>query len=215
MAEKDNDSKRKIIDITVNLIKNQGFDNVTISQICEACQISKNTFYYYFTSKEQLLLLAMHIPNDIYSDNLASILTAENNFEQFWKFKELLLDHITDFGIDIIKKIVLSEVNQESIQIKHSTNDREMFKIEQAIISKAQQSGEIRNSCDAEMLLPTSNAVFFGTITFWCMHDNYKKFEQNNMKTLMRFNMENLFDLREDLRKTTKSDFNQFKKINN
>ena len=68
------DRKRAIFDVAVGLIRQAGYDKVTVKDICEAAGISNGSFFYYFKTKEDLLgmylgevydeYLAEHMPPD-------------------------------------------------------------------------------------------------------------------------------------------------------
>lgn len=45
-----------IYDKSVELFEQKGFDNIKVSDICRAADISVGTFYYYFPSKESIFL---------------------------------------------------------------------------------------------------------------------------------------------------------------
>ena len=49
------DTKQIIIDMAFTLFKENGYDATTINDICDACQITKTTFYRYLDSKEDIL----------------------------------------------------------------------------------------------------------------------------------------------------------------
>ena len=46
------DKKTEILNKALELFKEKGYDNVTVNEIASASNISKNTFYYYYESKE-------------------------------------------------------------------------------------------------------------------------------------------------------------------
>jgi len=48
-------TKVKVFDTAIELIKEKGYDNVTISQICEKAGIAKGTFYVHYKSKEDII----------------------------------------------------------------------------------------------------------------------------------------------------------------
>ena len=50
------ETHKKVTDTAMKLVKEHGYDRVTISQICEACGVAKGTFYSYFTSKKDILI---------------------------------------------------------------------------------------------------------------------------------------------------------------
>ncbi len=47
--------KRKIVEVTLNLIKELGYDQVTMEGIAKACNITKRTLYKYYPVKEAIL----------------------------------------------------------------------------------------------------------------------------------------------------------------
>ena len=48
--------KDKITEASIQLFEKKGFSETSVQDICDALGVSKGTFYYYFTSKEELLL---------------------------------------------------------------------------------------------------------------------------------------------------------------
>ena len=52
---KDN-KKNEIREIALNLFRNHTYDSVSVNRIAKEAGISKNTFYYYFSSKEELIM---------------------------------------------------------------------------------------------------------------------------------------------------------------
>lgn len=52
------DAKEKIEEALWELLKHQGFDNITVSMICKRAQVSRPTFYAYFADKYDLVTVA-------------------------------------------------------------------------------------------------------------------------------------------------------------
>ena len=49
-------NKETITEVALDLFLKEGFNNVTVNQICEHCDITKPTFYKYVNSKDDLIL---------------------------------------------------------------------------------------------------------------------------------------------------------------
>lgn len=47
--------KEKITEVSVQLFEKKGFSDTSVQDICDALGVTKGTFYYYFSSKEELL----------------------------------------------------------------------------------------------------------------------------------------------------------------
>lgn len=48
-------TKTKVFETAIELIKERGYDSVTISQICEKAGVAKGTFYVHYKSKEDII----------------------------------------------------------------------------------------------------------------------------------------------------------------
>ena len=49
-------TKERILDVAINLFAQKGFDAVSMREIAEAAGIKKATLYYYFTTKDEILV---------------------------------------------------------------------------------------------------------------------------------------------------------------
>ncbi|MBD5639338.1 TetR/AcrR family transcriptional regulator [Clostridium botulinum] len=88
-------TKNKIFETAIELIKEKGYNNVTISQICDKAGVAKGTFYVHYKSKEDI------IKESYYSDMSQFIL------EQY----EKLISKDKNMSIkDKIKKFLISEL---------------------------------------------------------------------------------------------------------
>lgn len=196
MSTKASESKQRIRSIALDLIKEEGYDSVTINDICTAANISKNTFYYHFKSKEDLLVQYDDIPNFIMTGNLASVLMEETSIEQFWKLMEPMLDSIADQGPEITKYVLYAFSKQKIQAFTTSKFFQDISTVMVTILEKAQSSGEIRNTSDPALLLATAGTQFIGTVSAWSTtNGNF------DLKDAYRLTIEVCFDVKPELRK--------------
>ncbi len=199
MSTKAGESKQRILLTALDLIKEKGYDAVTINDICAAANISKNTFYYYFKSKEDLMFQSYTIPRVEIISNLASILMEENNIEQFWKLIEPTLDFIVESGTEITKHMIYALTDQK-IQPFNISNFQQNRTIGVKIIERAQKSGEICNSSDPLLLFNIMQAQITGIVLFWCTKNG-----EFDFKNAYRLAMEVCFDVKPELRKASRN----------
>lgn len=64
--------KDKIIEESIKLFERKGFSATSIQDIVDAIGVTKGTFYYYYPSKEQLLM-------DIHNDYITTLLKRQNS----------------------------------------------------------------------------------------------------------------------------------------
>src|SRR5690625_5195889 len=72
--------KRKLTKKSIELFERKGFTQTSIQDIVDELQVTKGTFYYYFSSKEQLLM-------DIHLDYITNLLKSQ---EQIIENKTML-----------------------------------------------------------------------------------------------------------------------------
>lgn len=169
MPQKDNDTKCKIVAKSLELIKRNGYDNVTLNDICSAAEISKHTFYYYFSSKEDILLRFYEIPRGLSASKLTSILSAENNVEQFWQLLVPMIDFFVESGPEIMRRVLIANIMRDIGTFNTSRGKSDLSKAQVAILKKAQESGEIRNSSEPFALLHASMILSMGCTAKWCI----------------------------------------------
>lgn len=88
-------TKNKLFETAIELIKEKGYDSVTISQICEKAGVAKGTFYVHYKSKEDI------IKESYYSDMSQFVL----------KQYQSLISHDKNMSIkDKIEKFLISEL---------------------------------------------------------------------------------------------------------
>lgn len=133
-----NDTALKIIDSFHRLILEEDYKRLTVSEICEAAQVSRKTFYKYFKDKndivEQILIKDILIPmnklRELYINmDLPTGMILEWQYHQFYNerkfykrisaftgqnsFYEFILNHMSLIISDKLKPLHLPEVEHE------------------------------------------------------------------------------------------------------
>ncbi len=199
MKRPENETKRKIIDVAVKMIKDEGYDKVTINDICRAAGVSKHTLYYYFKSKEEILNSYGEVPLGVRHFEIERLVTAENSFEKFFLTFSSLIDFFSEMGPELAKKTMGAK---SEFKVKYfgdmSQDPRESFKqLQVSLIEQARKEGSIRNNSDAEALYYCVTSVVTGMIHFWVR--NSGKFD---IKDNVRYLLEIVLDVPENLRKS-------------
>jgi TetR/AcrR family transcriptional regulator, fatty acid metabolism regulator protein len=173
----DNSTKIKIRAKAIELFKERDFDSVTINDICEACGISKHTFYYYFASKEGLLKTVMSLPEQLSSDETAKLILIDSPYEQYRELLKKRVRHFENCGKDIVKKILVARltVSFDQQKEKEDCDDGKPFLGMQInLIKKAQERGEILNDSDPKNLVQAAFCLLIGISQVWATHPGTK-----------------------------------------
>lgn len=187
-------STRDLIIKTANqLFLEKGYQNVTVVDICKACNISKTTFYYHLKSKEDIILSFYDAVTHNISQHLLSILSMDNYWEQLMVCFESLVEEAYKYGTDFFSQMMISNLKKD--YGSYDLRD-ELTKIAVSIIEKGQKSGQIRNRSNAETLYIASAYAFLGQEVTWCIKKG--KF---NWRIEMRKALENIYDVAPEYRK--------------
>jgi AcrR family transcriptional regulator len=146
--------KHKIVEQSIQLFQSKGFSETSIQDIVDALGVTKGTFYYYFDSKEQLLM-------DIHSKYIDELLMKQQEImadpnknckTKLFENMELLIKQIKTHGHQA--RVFFREMrnlNEDNLTV--IKKKREEFRLNlQKIIESGMESGEFRKDLRADMV---------------------------------------------------------------
>lgn len=84
--------RRMILDAARDLVRQNGFAGTTTRQIAERCELSEATLFFYFSSKDEILISLLGEACDFWARGLEAIIGAESPPEKklaaVWRFFE-------------------------------------------------------------------------------------------------------------------------------
>ena len=155
-------TKRAIMLSLLKLLKQKSVDKVTVKDICDECEINRNTFYYYFKDKKEILEAGMKryfsVMKEESEDDVERVTSLREFIDLVIKNKEASADASQKaFGCFILEvlffQLVLevASIFPEFRERIYTISKRRLANWEQ-IILKAKQSGEIRETLDTSVL---------------------------------------------------------------
>ncbi|MCK9349357.1 MAG: TetR/AcrR family transcriptional regulator [Sphaerochaeta sp.] len=164
-GERGMDMKAQIIAKGNELFKDKGYEKVTVNDICEACGITKTTFYYHLKSKQDILLQSY----DIIVDNLTPMLRQMLHLPSCWEQIKHLFDYlITQFialGPELNSQLLIVNLQRKDRAL-HLRKHLEEIAID--IISMGQERGQFHNSNEPKVLYEAAAYMFTGYEYMWC-----------------------------------------------
>jgi len=183
----------------LEMFREKGYDNVTIQDICEACGITKPTFYHYISAKEDLIV-------DVYTNIIQDMLMEtyelfelKSSYAQLTLIFVRLIRKTKEFGWDFFGKLINANLNENRHSFALNENLR---KVAESIIRNAQESGEIQNTNDPAQIYRAIAFVFMGVEVNWCIARGDFPFEK-----VFFTNMNAVTMVRDDLKDTWKEYF--------
>jgi TetR/AcrR family transcriptional regulator, fatty acid metabolism regulator protein len=158
-------TKNKIYKTAVEMMQKKDFDDITIENISKKAGVSVGSFYYYFKSKNDILMDIFH-QADVYFDlHIGDKFDSKTSVEQILVFFKLYAQYSNHTNIDFTKKLYNTE-NKAFIN-----RNRRLYQILLSIIKKGQENGEFINTMSdqdiADYLFITARGIVFD----WCLHE--------------------------------------------
>lgn len=159
---------RKTIEAAaLELFHKQGYDAVKVQDICDACGITKPTFYHYVPSKDDILLRYYEEGVEAVEAHVAGTDPA-GPVSQLLGAYYALMDECERMGPDILSRILSSNLQED-----HGSYDTRPTITEpmEAIIRSGQESGAIGNGGDVHQIYLSTAYLFEGIQFMWCLKD--------------------------------------------
>lgn len=139
-------TKDRIRECALELFKTNGYDNVTVMQICEAAGVSKRTFYYHFDSKDQIIDGITAYVGSQAKEILSSVAELRSNTEILWSLMSLYIASSEKYGPEIISQTFINVLQGKDKQ--DFPEDRYLYNTAERIIENAKRAGELGNNSD-------------------------------------------------------------------
>lgn len=170
-----------IVETSLKLFMENGYDTVSVMDICEACDITKPTFYKYAASKGDLLRFYFNrIPSTLDEDWDNPAVTG-SEWESIKGGLTSFLDHFMEYGLDLCTQLYIQNIqtSQDTFEIPDEFQDQ----LEDLIL-KAQHKGQVLNSSSAHELVRLSIALLLGYCGYWILFNGQKDAKAEFTKAL-------------------------------
>lgn len=159
---------QRLLNVIYDLMGQKNYHDITIDEICENAGIAKGTFYYYFKSKQEILLHLCRKANDDIVSELA--------FDESKSARELF-DHYIDIISSATVRITSSVHARMLIALMTSGSSESVqesnpqFEYVRKILRHGQTRGEISARVNIDNLNQMITASIQGLIVFWTIDD--------------------------------------------
>ena len=165
------DTKQKLIDTTVALIKKYGADTITVRNVCEEAGLSIGTFYHHFQNKDDLL---MYFVRETSFDSFVLGTPPEDIAGRVCELYMHLIDRYLALGEEFMKsfyttgnKALSAYMGQENGCFADGTV---MARCERELL-EAQEQGFIKKDANAHILSMDICTIVKGCVFEWALDD--------------------------------------------
>ncbi len=165
MADSNSKLSKSIIEAAVRLFKKNGFESVSVNDVCVEAGIARSSFYRVFSGKREIISTILEDARSIQNVIVDDLLDAENDFERMWVLCERNLAIVTDFGPELTGSLLSLELS-EPIGIVDILHGMDAWLIK--LTRNAQKAGIILNPEPPEVLAPMVTDLMYQVAYDWC-----------------------------------------------
>ena len=161
----ENDKKKEIRKKAVALFQKNGYEKVTVNDIAKASGISKNTFYYYFDSKESIIL-DLFIPGTSLPERLmVEVLHKDTAYEQLSLIYEKAASYFSRLGKEIMKTALKLDLSKDMLSRK--PEKPLIYEMTESLYQKAQEEGSVRTDISIHEMIHVTCIALMGCVQIW------------------------------------------------
>lgn len=160
--------QEEIITKSLALFYEKGFEKVSVLDICQACHITKPTFYKYIDSKEELLRYHYRGTAEELYELLRSLEPELNYYRLIELGMTFTLSKSVKMGPKLYGQYMILNFKAHTLTARYNSPARDSTI---RAIEKAQQLGQIKNKSDPAKLYTAGRNIGLGYALKWCMDE--------------------------------------------
>lgn len=157
--------KENIAKCAIELFKSEGYDSVSVNEICEKANVSRSVFYTMFKGKRGILDYVVSKPQQNDDEGFRRFADAENDFERIWQLFERFIFIALDFGPKLTSRLFIMQF--ESPQgIRHAVHA--LDDLFATLAKNCAKSGIIETEEPPELLSRIATDLIIHELYVWC-----------------------------------------------
>ena len=159
--------KENIAKCAIELFKSEGYDSVSVNEICEKANVSRSVFYTMFKGKRGILDYVVSKPQQNDDEGFRRFADAENDFERIWQlFERFIFIFIAlDFGPKLTSRLFIMQFEspQGIRDAVHALDD--LFA---TLAKNCAKNGIIETEEPPELLSRIATDLIIHELYVWC-----------------------------------------------
>lgn len=161
--------KSKIVSAAWKLFHDKGYDHTTVDDIIEVSGTSKGSFYYYFSTKDQLLSTLSTVLDGYYEEIYAEMEPELDSFEKLLYLNYQIHSMIEErISIELIASLYSTQLIAKG-QRHLLDRNRVYYKLISRIVEEGQKMGRIRQDKSIEEITKYYSLCERALISDWCL----------------------------------------------
>lgn len=183
--KKSKETKEKIFRAAKEILQKEGYENLSIKNICESAGVSNGSFYHHFKTKDDLLSYYIEDQPSINPDLLAIPRDADEAKATIVQVYLNYVNYCKELGVEFIA----GYYNPRNQALNPTSRTERPYPIVtvQNYLKKAVAAGAIRLTCDIEDIVTDIRMIVIGNAFEWAMRNGKVDFAGNMERSLTNY----------------------------
>lgn len=182
---KSKETKSRIFKAAKNILQEQGYERLSIKNICDEAGVSNGSFYHHFKTKDDLLSYYIEEQPSINPDLLDS---PENSDEAKIAIIHVYLNYAKyarELGVEFISNYYVPKNQALNPEIR-TERPYPIVTVEN-YLRKAMDAGTVVPKIPLEEILTDIRMLIIGNVFEWCLHGGETDFEGNIRRSFTKY----------------------------
>lgn len=182
---KSKETKSRIFKAAKNILQEQGYERLSIKNICDEAGVSNGSFYHHFKTKDDLLSYYIEEQPSINPDLLDS---PENSDEAKIAIIHVYLNYAKyarELGVEFISNYYIPKNQALNPEIR-TERPYPIVTVEN-YLRKAMDAGTVVPKIPLEEILTDIRMLIIGNVFEWCLHGGETDFEGNIRRSFTKY----------------------------
>lgn len=161
--------KARIVSAAWQMFYDKGYDQTTVDDIIELSGTSKGSFYYYFSTKDELLSTLSAVLDDYYEELSVDMDQEMNNYDKLmylnYKIHTMMEEKI---NIDLLSSLYSTQLTAKG-QRHLLDQNRVYYRLIAGIVEAGQKKGEIRSDKSIGEITKYYSLCERALVSDWCL----------------------------------------------
>ena len=164
-------SKEELTEKALELFKKKGYENVSVQEICDACKVTRGSFYHHFKDREDLIhqwFMAYSRKMSIEAEEEKAV----SSREKIWLFLKRYAEGVSSLGSDLLYHTMIANTSSKEKGILTTGMEiKEGYDELVELIRTAQEKGDVSKQFSAEKIARDYNCAITGMILQWYLQE--------------------------------------------
>jgi TetR/AcrR family transcriptional regulator, fatty acid metabolism regulator protein len=177
-------TKEKIYEVALQLFIENGFENVSITDITQQVGMAKGTFYTHFKSKDQIVVEHYKKIDDHYEITFNKLSTEQTNYDKIMLILREGFLYTEEIGKEILRVVLINQISGKEDIPYVMDSRRKIYTILLNLMRNGQQAGEFCSERDANDLVLAILQHYSGVYMRWCLLEEDESLSEIGMKSM-------------------------------